>query len=549
MKAAPTSTRRALDGAGADRNLSRIEAPVTAKAYLLCAFAAFGGILFGYDSAYISGVLAMDWFKREFGHAGSTDESAFQGYLYRTWEKSLITSILSAGTFCGALGAGVLGDWVGRRATVILGCGVFGAGVALQVASTGLALLVSGRFVAGVGVGYMSEIAPKAVRGAIVSGYQWAITLGYLLAACVNYNTAGRMDSGSYRIPMAVQLLWPLILGTALFLLPESPRFYVKENRVDDAARSLSRLRGQPVDSEYIQAELAELVASHRQEQSGGGWVDCFRGGWKPSGNFRRVMLGVLLQMWQQLTGINFIFFYGTTFFQQVGISSPFVINIITNAVNFASTPLSLWIIEKCGRRTMLIYGALGMLICEFIVAGVGVMSPNDDDIVLIAMVCLYIFFFATTWGPAAWAIVGEIFPLPIRAKGVAMSTASNWFWNWLLAFITPYIIDEEYGNLGVKVFFIWGSTCTLCGVFAFFMVPETKGLSLEQVDQMLEETTPITSSRWVPHYTFADEATRADVAKATGVTKHTEDTEHTRRLGNGIEFLEFNSIVEGKGE
>lgn len=124
--------------------------------------------------------------------------------------------------------------------------------------------------------------------------------------------------------------------------------------------------------------------------------------------------------------------FYGTTFFQQVGIDSPFVINIITNAVNVASTPLSVWIIEKLGRRTMLICGAIGMLMCEFIVAGVGVTSPGGNDIVLVAFVCLYIFFFATSWGPAAWVVIGEIFPLPIRSKGVALSTASNWFWNWV---------------------------------------------------------------------------------------------------------------------
>lgn len=539
----------------AQQQLARVEAPVTPKAYMLCAFAAFGGILFGYDSGYVSGILAMSWFKKEFGHPGSTDESAFEGYLYHTWEKSLITSILSAGTFCGALGAGVLGDWMGRRATVILGCGVFGMGVAMQVASTGLALLVSGRLIAGVGVGfvsaviilYMSEIAPKAVRGAIVSGYQWAITLGYLLAACVNYSTADRMDASSYRIPMAIQFLWALILGTGLFLLPESPRYYVKEDRLEDAARSLSVLRGQPKGSEYIQAELAELVANYRLEQRGGTWADCFRGGWRPSGNFRRVMLGVLLQMWQQLTGINFILFYGTTFFQQVGIDSPFVINIITNAVNVASTPLSVWIIEKLGRRTMLICGAIGMLMCEFIVAGVGVTSPGGNDIVLVAFVCLYIFFFATSWGPAAWVVIGEIFPLPIRSKGVALSTASNWFWNWLLAFITPYIIDEEYGNLGVKVFFIWGSTCTLCAVFAFFMVPETRGLSLEQVDQMLEESTPATSSRWAPHCVYADEAIRADVAKATEGPRERRSDATSRGVGDGTEFLEFSGVVDGK--
>lgn len=237
--------------------------------------------------------------------------------MYHTWEKSLITSILSAGTFFGALFAGSLADWIGRRSTVIAGCGVFMLGVICQIASSSLGLLVAGRLIAGVGVGfvsaviilYMSEIAPKAVRGAIVSGYQFAITIGLLLASCVGQATKDRLDSGAYRIPIGLQFAWALILGTGLFLLPESPRHYVKKDQLDKAAEALAILRGQPKDSEYIQSELSELVANfrHESENMQAGWADCFKGGWSPKGNLRRVMLGVFLQMFQQLTGVNFI--------------------------------------------------------------------------------------------------------------------------------------------------------------------------------------------------------------------------------------------------
>ena len=240
----------------------------------------------------------------------------FNGRLYKTWEQSLIVSILSAGTFFGALFAGSLADWVGRRSTIIAGCGIFSLGVVLQVASTTVALLVPGRLIAGIGVGfvsaiiilYMSEVAPKAVRGAIVSGYQFCITIGLLLASVVDNSLKGRMDSGSYRIAMAMQWIFALILGTGLFLLPESPRWYVKRGRNEDAARALSTLRGQPVDSQYVKDELKELVANHDYESKHmhTGWLDCFRGGWKPSSNFRRVMLGMALQMMQQWTGVNF---------------------------------------------------------------------------------------------------------------------------------------------------------------------------------------------------------------------------------------------------
>jgi MFS family permease len=198
--------------------------------------------------------------------------------------------------------------------------------------------------------------------------------------------------------------------------------------------------------------------------------------------------------------------YYGTTFFQQAGLKNAFLISMITTAVNVGSTPISFWTIEKLGRRTLLIYGAIGMLICEFIIAIVGTVAEGSQaaSYCLIVFTCFYIFFFASTWGPAAWVVIGEIFPLPIRAKGVALSTASNWLWNFVIGYITPYMVDSNEGNMKSKVFFVWGATCTLCVVFSYFLVWETKGLSLEQVDRMLEEVPPRKSAGWVPHETFA---------------------------------------------
>jgi len=203
---------------------------------------------------------------------------------------------------------------------------------------------------------------------------------------------------------------------------------------------------------------------------------------------------------------------------------------MITTAVNVLSTPLSFWAIERLGRRFLLIYGALGMLICEFLIAIVGTAAEGSKaaSTVLIVFTCFYIFFFATTWGPGAWVLIGEIFPLPIRAKGVALSTASNWFWNFVIGFVTPYMVDAEYGNLKTKVFFVWGATCTACVLFAYFFVPETRGLSLEQVDRMLEESTPRTSKKWEPHSTYAGEADVSSLrAKEGGQVPVAEHREH----------------------
>ncbi|KAJ6088819.1 Major facilitator-type transporter ecdD [Penicillium sp. IBT 16267x] len=523
----------------ADFNL--IEAPVTLRAYLICGFASFGGILYGYDSGYISGVLGMDYVKKNFGQPRIPTKEDPSEWIIPSSRKSLITSILSAGTFFGALLGGVLAEHFGRRLTIIISCLIFSIGVAVQVGTVDVGGLVAGRLIAGLGVGgvsstvilYVSEIAPRKVRGLLVSGYQWAITIGLLVASAVGQGCKNIDSRSSYRIPIGLQFIWAAILAGGLFLLPESPRYYVKCGRMDDALRSLERVRGQSRSNAAIQAELAEIKANFEYEKqiASTSWGDCFKGGLAARGNLRRVIVGAALQMFQQWTGINFIFYYGTTFFQEVGLKNPFLMSTIMNVVNVVTTPASFWMIEKLGRRTLLIYGALVMLFCEFLVAIVGVTKEGTyaANICLIVFTCFYIAAFAMTWGPAAWVVIGEIYPLPIRAKGVAIATASNWLWNCIIAVITPYMVDESEANLKVKVFFVWGSALFLCLLFAFFIVPETKGLSLEQVDKMLEETTPMTSAKWKPHDTFAHEMGMIDKMEPT-ISHHEQKgtvTEH----------------------
>jgi sugar porter (SP) family MFS transporter len=294
----------------------------------------------------------------------------------------------------------------------------------------------------------MSEVAPRKVRGAIVSGYQFCVTIGLFLASAIDYATQDRTDSGSYRIPIAIQMLWAIILAAGLLYLPESPRYFVKNGKLDRAAVVLARLRGQPIESHYIQDELAEIVANHEFEmsvipQSGyfDSWLNCFRGSLSNgSSNLRRTILGTSLQMMQQWTGVNFVFYFGTTFFQQLGtIQNAFIISLITTLVNVLSTPISFWTIERFGRRFLLLYGAVGMIVCQFIVAIIGTIKQGDDVAtkVMIAFICIYVFFFASTWGPGAWVVIGEVFPLQIRSRGVALSTASNWLWNCIIAIIT----------------------------------------------------------------------------------------------------------------
>ncbi|PHH79581.1 hypothetical protein CDD82_2302 [Ophiocordyceps australis] len=516
------------------RDVQHAEAPVTWKAYLLCAFASFGGIFFGYDSGYINGVLGSSIFIEAV--MGRPEKAVSESY------SSLIISILSCGTFFGALIAGDMADRIGRKWTVIIGCFIYMIGVVIQMItspSAALGPMVAGRLVAGFGVGfesaivilYMSEICPRKVRGALVAGYQFCITIGLLLASCVVYATQNLTTTAAYRIPIAIQFPWALILGGGLMFLPDSPRYFVKKGQIQRAVNALARVRGQPEDSEYVQGEMAEIIANEEYERSlvpdttwFGSWANCFKGSlWEAKSNLRRTILGTSLQMMQQWTGVNFIFYYSTPFLKSTGaISNSFLISLIFTLVNVCSTPLSFWTVERFGRRTILLVGAFGMLVCQFLVAIIGVTvgfnhthpdpaNPGQqiaDNIpavnAQIAFIAIFIFWFASTWGPGAWIVIGEIFPLPIRSRGVGLSTASNWLWNTIIAVITPYMVGETRGNLKSSVFFVWGSLCTCAFVYAYFLIPETKGLSLEQVDKMMEETTPRKSAKWRPHTTFA---------------------------------------------
>ncbi|TFK29674.1 MFS monosaccharide transporter [Coprinopsis marcescibilis] len=471
---------------------------------IMVAFSAFGGILFGYDTGVISGIKEMREWLMQFGFPVEVSEKNPTGYAISSSTESLVVSILSAGTFVGALLGAPAADILGRKWGVVFACLVFSVGIAMQTAADAVPLFVVGRVVAGLGVGlvsvlipmYQSECSPKWIRGAVVSTYQWAITIGLLIAAVVNDGTKDFTNASAYRIPIAIQFIWAGVLAVGMAVLPESPRWLVKKGRDAEALKSLSRVTKLPEDDPGLLAELNEIQVNLEAERALGesSYLDCFR--FTKNKIAFRTLTGIFIQAWQQLTGINFIFYYGTTFFKRAGIEDPFLITIATNIVNVFMTLPGMWGVEKFGRRSLLLYGAAGMAICEFIVAIVGVTVAEDNiagQKVLIAFVCIYIAHFAATWGPVAWVITGEIFPLQIRAKAMSLSVASNWLWNFGIGYATPYLVNTEPGSAGleVKVFFIWGSTCACCLIFTYFCVPETKGLSLEQIDLMYQEVYP----------------------------------------------------------
>ncbi|KAJ3082797.1 hypothetical protein HK100_009590, partial [Physocladia obscura] len=332
---------------------------------IICCFAAFGGFLYGFDTGTISGNIAMNSWLRRFGTFDSS-LTDFQYYLSSS-TKSVVVSIMAVGEFGGALLSSPVADSLGRRYAVMVGCLVLAIGAAMQTGAQGLGVFIAGRVVGGFGIGlisgvipmYQSECAPKWIRGTVVSGYQWFITIGILIANIVNNATKDFSDDSAFRIPIGIQIGFAAFLAFGMLVLPESPRWLVKKGDNLRARKALARLNAASADSAELDAELKEITDAFETELALGEstYADCFKQ------NERKVRLrtltGIAIQGFQQLTGVNFIFYYGTTFFKQAGFSDSFVISMITSGVNVITTIPSFFLIEKIGRRKLLFWGAV----------------------------------------------------------------------------------------------------------------------------------------------------------------------------------------------
>lgn len=453
--------------------------------------AAVGGFLYGYDTGLINDIMEMTYVKDNFPANGQN---------FNVHERALITAVLSLGTFFGALIAPLISDTWGRKFSIILSSTlIFNVGNILQIASTEVNLLCIGRAISGLAVGilsaivplYQAEASPKWVRGSIVYTYQWAITWGLLIASAICQGAKNILNSGSYRIPVGIQFLWALILATGMLFLPESPRFHVQKDNIQEALKCLARLRKVPTDDPDLIEELVEIKANYDYELSFGRahYIDCFRSGGGRTKQVTRMITGIGVQAFQQSSGINFIFYYGVNFFANSGVSDYYLMSFITYAVNTIFTIPGIILIEVIGRRKLLLFGGIGMSISNFIIAFVGI-GMSDEAIsskICVSFSCVFIAFFASSWGGAVWALTSDIYGIGIRQKAISITAATNWLVNFTFAFITPYLIDtgSHTAALGNKIFFIWGGCNALGVVFVYFMVYETKGLKLEEIDFM----------------------------------------------------------------
>jgi len=475
-----------------------------------------GGFLFGYDIGIISGVLVMPSFL-----------ASFPAVARSPWVAGFVVTAFLIGGMLGALASSWLAEARGRRATLRIGAALFICGGCAQAVAGALPALFVARGVSGLAIGltasvvpvYNSELAPAERRGAMISYNQYMITSGIMVSFWVNYFLKNvrptprahqhLVELSGWRIAMLLQCLPAALLLAGSLWLPRSPRWLVQNRRSAEALAALRQLRGSARTADGQQeravAELREIEA------------DCRRGGdtlarWSefvtdpPSR--RRLLCGIVLQTGQMLCGIDSIMFFGPALFAT---AAPHVSDAgllaqgLNGIINFISTFAAVCLLDRVGRRPLLACGAATMSLCMLTLAVVGVMYARIEDgsgsdgsaaggavlviehraagVVCIVAIYTYVCAFAWSWGPVVWALCTEIFPTRQRARGVSITTSTNWMWNIAVGQLYP----PAQQRLGFRIFFIFSAVSASLLLWTVCCAPETRGLSIDAVERLFE--------------------------------------------------------------
>ncbi|KAJ5106599.1 hypothetical protein N7456_003274 [Penicillium angulare] len=471
--------------------------------------ATLGGLLFGYDQGVVSITLVMPQFLDSFPEV-SADASG-SGF-----KKGLMTAVLELGAFIGAMNQGWIADKISRKWSIFAGGCVFLLGGALQTGANSFGMLTGARFVGGIGVGmlamvaplYIGEIAPPEIRGTLLVLQELCIVTGIVIAYYITYGTRYIQGFWSWRLPFLIQLVPAVIMCCGVFLLPYSPRWLCQQGRDEEALQTLAKVREHPTTDERVLEEWLEIRAecAYQKEASNkkhpnlvqpGLWnafrlqimlyVDC----WKMP-IYKRTQVAVGLMFFQQFVGINALIYYSPSLFESMGLDYEMQLTMsgIMNICQVVACVWSLWGMDRFGRRKLLLGGAVCMFIAHLIIAVlVGKYEDNWPEHqaagwVCVAFLLFFMLTFGATWGPIPWAMPAEIFPSSLRAKGCAFGTMSNWGNNFIIGLITPPMIQNI--RYGTYIFF-----CCFCGialVWVYFLVPETNGRTLEQMDSVFRD-------------------------------------------------------------
>ncbi|MDR2399604.1 MAG: sugar porter family MFS transporter [Endomicrobium sp.] len=432
-------------------------------------FGALGGLLFGYDTGVISG--AILFIKHDMAL------SAFS--------QGIVVSAILLGAIIGAAVIGSLSDKYGRKNMVLLSAVIFALGSVCSALAGNVIILTISRIVLGTAVGgasalvplYLAEMAPAKYRGTLSTLNQLMITIGILSAYMVNLAFANYPYG--WRIMLGFAALPAVVLFAGTLYLPESPRWLISKGLGDKAYEILKAVRVNTTPDK-IEEEISEIKEANVKES--GGFKDLLQK-WVRSA----LVIGIGLAVFQQLIGINTVIYYAPTIFAEIGLKdiSAILSTVGIGLLNVLVTVLALFVMDKIDRKKMLIIGSTGMAVSLVLLCIASQFPLANNDIlgyITLAFLCVYIFFFALTWGPVMWIMISEVFPLKVRGLGAGISSVANWTANLAVALVFPFFF-EKVGNL---LFLFFAIMAVLSIFFIKYKVFETRGKSLEAIEMML---------------------------------------------------------------
>ncbi|KAI3884932.1 hypothetical protein MKX03_037868 [Papaver bracteatum] len=454
----------------------------TRKYVFACAvFASLNSVLLGYDVGVMSGAIIF-----------------IQEDLKITEvQQEVLVGILSIVSLLGSLGGGRTSDAIGRKWTMGLAAVIFQTGALVMTFAPTFAVLMIGRLLAGVGIGfgvmvapvYIAEISPTIARGSLTSFPEIFINLGILLGYVSNYAFSGFSVHTGWRIMLGVGILPSIFIGFALFVIPESPRWLVLQNRVDEARAVL--LKTNDIEAE-VEERLAEILAAagvgnEDKTEEKAVWRELL----DPSPSLRRMLItGFGIQCFQQITGIDATVYYSPTIFRDAGITDKTKLLAATVSVGFTKTIfilVAIILIDRVGRKPLLYVSTIGMTACLLGLAfTLTVMGNGQVGIALaILLVCGNVAFFSVGIGPVCWVLTSEIFPLRVRAQAAALGAVGNRLCSGLIAM--SFLSVSRAITVG-GTFFIFSLISAVSVAFVYKHVPETKGKSLEQIELLFQK-------------------------------------------------------------
>ncbi|KAJ6885742.1 hypothetical protein NC651_026406 [Populus alba x Populus x berolinensis] len=461
-----------------------------------CVVAAMGGLIFGYDIGISGGVTSMPSFLRKFFPSvyHKQQDSITNKYCqYDSQTLTMFTSSLYLAALLASLVASIVTRKYGRKLSMLFGGLLFCAGAIINGFAKAVWMLILGRILLGFGIGfanqsvplYLSEMAPYKYRGALNIGFQLSITAGILIANVLNYFFVKIHGGWGWRLSLGGAMVPALIITVGSLVLPDTPNSMIERGQHDEAREKLKRVRGvDDVDEEFNDL-VAASEASKKVENS---WKNLLQRKYRP-----HVAMAVMIPFFQQLTGINVIMFYAPVLFNTIGFGNDAALMsaVITGIVNVVATMVSIYGVDKWGRRFLFLQGGCQMLICQIVVAAcIGAKFGIDGNpgelpkwyaIVVVLFFCIYVAGFSWSWGPLGWLVPSEIFPLEIRSAAQSVTVSVN----MLFTFIIAQVFLTMLCHLKFGIFLFFAFFVVLMSIFIYYFLPETKGIPIEEMGQV----------------------------------------------------------------